>query len=1021
MIQNLLKFKIIILFFIIFEIFVSLSISSHIKDDINVFIEYKTSASWLEYQSIYSKLKEQSLMIFEGEINRPDVINLFKDAYESNTTEQMLIRQKLHNHLTLRYERLSLLINLKQLHFHLPDNRSFLRMHHSHKFDDTLVNIRPTVEFVNKYHIPIDGFEEGRVHYGFRFVYPLFDGDKKYIGSVEVSFPSKAFQDTFNKNHYASQFLMAKDIVLKKIWKEELLANYEESSIHPNFYKENIDTDSNLKEFISKDIQAGFAKNIHTQEAFSLVHSLENTSLIFSFLPMKNPVNNTLIGYIIIISKDNTINSILMEERIEQFIGFFVVLAFFMFMYRRKINQEILVKSEVKYRTLIENIGHSYFFYRHDTQGVFLYTSDSLKNVLGYSKEEFLVHYNNYLTDNIINKDVDKYTKLSLQGFIQPSYKVEIYHKNGSKVWLEITESPQYNNNGVVIAIDGIAKDITNEIRVDKLIASSQTVLFYWHAKEQWPVAYVSENITIFGYSSNDFLSNKVKFYEIIHPDDLEQVSREVKYYSENHIDSFVQVYRIFDKDSSIRWIDDRTTIERNLDGEVIFYLGTIIDITEQKKTEEKLIYQTEHDELTNLPNRTLLMDRIKQSIKRLKYSNDKLAIIYLDFDRFKEINDSMGHNFGDKVIIKAGKRFSKCMRDIDTLARLGGDEFVILAENIQTNRDIISIIQKLREVINTPFVIEGQHIYITMSIGISLYPQDGNSAEILLQNADAAMFKAKDDGKNTHRFYTQEMTTNALEHIIMETNIRQGLKKEEFIVYYQPQVDSITNKLIGMEALVRWQHPTMGLISPFRFIPLAEKTGLILPLDRWVMKVAMKQIVAWYRQGLSPGTLALNISIQQLQKSNFISVLDSVMEEIGMKAEWLELEVTEGQIMDNPQKAIEILTQISQRGIKLAIDDFGTGYSSLAYLKQLPIDKLKIDKSFINDIPSSKDDKAITKSIISLSQILDLEIIAEGVETREQKNFLVSNGCKNIQGYLYGKPMEAKEIQRFWIEKKEA
>ncbi len=1016
MIQNLLKFKIIILFFIIFEIFVSLSIYSHIEDDIDVFIKYKTNASWLEYQSIYSKLSEQSLMIFEAEINRPEIINLFKDAYESNTTEQMRIRQKLHNHLMLRYERLSLLINLKQVHFHLPDNRSFLRMHHSQKFGDTLVNIRPTVEFVNKYHTPIDGFEEGRVYYGFRFVYPLFDEDKKYIGSVEVSFPSKAFKDTFNKNHYASEFLIAKDIVLKKVWKEELVASYTESPISPNFYIENIDIHNSLKEFISTDMQKDFAKNIQTQEAFSLVHPLENSSLIFSFLPMKNPVTHNIIGYMTIISKDNTINDILIKERIEQFIGFFVVLAFFIFMYRRKINQEILIENELKYRTLIENIGHSYFFYRRAVDGIFTYTSDSLKNILGYTKEEFLVHYNKYLTNNLINKDVDKYTKLTLQGIVQPSYTIEIYHKDGSKVWLEVTESPQYDSSGEVVAIDGIAKDITNEIRVDKLIANSQTILFYWYAKEHWPVAYVSENITIFGYSSEDFLSNKIKFYNIIHPDDLEQVSREVKYYSENYIDSFVQVYRIFDKNSAVRWIDDRTTVERNLDGEVIFYLGTIIDITEQKKTQERLVYQAEHDKLTNLPNRTLLLDRMKQSIKKAKYSDYKLAVIYLDFDRFKEVNDSMGHSFGDKIIIKVGNRFSKVVRDIDTLARLGGDEFVILAEKIGDNSDIISIVQKLIEVMKAPFLIEEQQIYITMSIGISIYPQDGNSAEVLLKNSDAAMFRAKDDGRNTYRFYTQEMTKNALEHIIMETNIRQGLKKEEFIVYYQPQIDSATDKLIGMEALVRWQHPTMGLISPFRFIPIAQKTGLIIPLDRWVMKVAMRQMLEWYNQGLNPGTLALNISIQQLQKCNFITVLDSVMQEIGMKPQWLELEVTEGQIMDNPTQAIEILSQISQRGINLAVDDFGTGYSSLSYLKQLPIDKLKIDKSFINDIPSNKDDSAITKSIISLSQILNLDIIAEGVETIEQKDFLVANGCKKIQGYLYAKPMEAKDIESLWL-----
>jgi diguanylate cyclase (GGDEF)-like protein/PAS domain S-box-containing protein len=1011
MIEKLIRFKFIILLFIIFEIIIIVLIYSYRTNEINKFIKYKTHLSNLEYEAVYSKLKEQSIMIFDGKIDRPKVIELFGRAYDANMTQKAVIREELYQHLQKYYHKLSSLINLRQLHFHLPDNRSFLRMHRPDKFGDDLSDIRPTVAYVNRYHKSIDGFEEGRVYYGFRFVYPLFDGNR-YIGSVEISFPTEAFKTRFNYNYYTSQFIIAKKIVFKKVWERERLADYSRTMISSKFCIENIDVNSNLKKYITQKMRDDFDKNLQSQREFSLVNIVADTTLIFSFLPMKNPVTDELVGYMIIIYDDNTINTIILKATIGQILGFILVFSFFVFVYRRKVDREILIKSESKYRTLIENIGHSYFFYRHNRDGVFTYTSDSLKKVLGYSKEEFRVRYDKYLTNNILNKEMIKFTKLTIEGVVQPSFRVEVYHKNGSKVWLEMTETPQYDKNGNVESVDGIAKEVTSEIRLDKIINNSQTVIFYWFAKENWPVAYVSKNIDIFGYSSDDFLSNRVKFSDIIYPDDLEQVYKDVEYYTQKHIDHFVQIYRIFDGDGNIRWIDDRTTIERNLDGDVIFYLGTIIDITQQKETQERLLYQTKHDELTNLPNRTLLKERIRDSIQ----TKNRFAIIYLDFDRFKEINDSMGHSFGDKIIVQTADRFDSVIDKMDTVARLGGDEFAILVNGVENNSDIINIIDKIVDVMKVPFIIKDQQVYITVSIGISLYPEDGNDVGILLKNADAAMFKAKDDGRGIYRFYAEEMTKKALEHIIMETNLRQGLNRDEFIVYYQPQVDSTTGRLIGVEALVRWQHPTMGLVAPFRFIPLAEKTGLIIPLDRWVMRVAMGQIVEWYRRGLNPGILALNLSIQQLQKPDFISMLSSVMRELGMRPEWLELEITESHIMTNPKKAIKVLSELSKQGIKLAIDDFGTGYSSLSYLKQLPIDKLKIDRSFIKDIPTDKDDIAITKSIISLSKTLNLDVIAEGVESVEQKEFLIKNGCSSIQGYLYGKPMESKDIEHGWL-----
>lgn len=313
---------------------------------------------------------------------------------------------------------------------------------------------------------------------------------------------------------------------------------------------------------------------------------------------------------------------------------------------------------------------------------------------------------------------------------------------------------------------------------------------------------------------------------------------------------------------------------------------------------------------------------------------------------------------------------------------------------------------------LSTPMTVKDNILYVSSSIGISIYPDDGESSQNLLKFADSAMYKAKDEGRNNYQYYNAIMTELAFERVVMETSLRSALKNEEFVVYYQPQVNGATNRLIGMEALVRWQHPTMGLVSPSKFIPLAEATGLIVELDRFVMKTAMTQIASWYKEGLNPGVLAMNLAIKQLKKKDFFVMFKALMKETKCKAEWLELEVTEGQIMTNPEEAIIMLNKIKDLGIALAVDDFGTGYSSLAYLKRLPIDKLKIDQAFVRGLPSDEEDVGITKAVIALAKSLNLKVIAEGVETQEQKAFIVENGCENIQGYFYSRPIKSNDFK---------
>jgi len=454
----------------------------------------------------------------------------------------------------------------------------------------------------------------------------------------------------------------------------------------------------------------------------------------------------------------------------------------------------------------------------------------------------------------------------------------------------------------------------------------------------------------------------------------------------------------------------------KNQDAFVIFDTDITRQIENEKllqKQTEKLNHQANHDTLTNLPNRMLFQDRLEQTIKFSARNKKQFALFFIDLDQFKKINDALGHHIGDDVLIETSSRLSTALREEDTLSRLGGDEFTIILKDVKNVQSASAVAQKIITFMKEPIQIGEHSLFVSLSIGISMFPDDATTEENLIKYADTAMYKAKDEGRDNFQFYSSDMTIQAFERVVMETSLRVAIKEEQFIVYFQPQYNAINETITGMEALVRWEHPQIGLVPPAQFIAIAEESNLIVDIDRIVMRKAMKQFSLWYKDGLNPGTLSLNLAMKQLNEDDFISTLLNIMNSIQFQAKWLELEVTEGQVMENPDAAIEKLNEISEIGIELAIDDFGTGYSSLTYLKKLPLNKLKIDKSFVMDIPKDEDDIAITKAIIALGQSLNLKIIAEGVETQEQKDFLVKNGCDNIQGYYYSKPLAAKDITK--------
>ncbi|WP_260295319.1 putative bifunctional diguanylate cyclase/phosphodiesterase [Sedimenticola hydrogenitrophicus] len=431
-----------------------------------------------------------------------------------------------------------------------------------------------------------------------------------------------------------------------------------------------------------------------------------------------------------------------------------------------------------------------------------------------------------------------------------------------------------------------------------------------------------------------------------------------------------------------------------------------------RKHAEKSLKHLAHHDTLTNLPNRLLLDARMEHAIKHARRNQGRLALLFLDLDNFKHINDSLGHMTGDRLLQQVTGRLLSITREDDTIARLGGDEFVLLMEEVRDTADIISLAQKILDKLNERFEINGQSIFVGGSIGISLYPQDGETAETLLKNADAAMYRTKDEGRNSYNFYTREMTASAYDRITLEGSLRRAIEQDELMVYYQPQKSLATDRYVGLEALVRWQHPEQGTLPPARFLPVAEASGLIVPLGNWVLKSACRQMVEWQRIGLPIDTVSVNLAGKQIRRDDLVESIANVLDETGCRPEWLELEVTEGFIMSEIHASIDALRQLRDMGIKLAIDDFGTGYSSLSYLKKLPIHRLKIDRSFVQDLADDNDDVAIVKAIVSLGHSLQLEIIAEGVETPYQENFLRQLGCEMGQGYLYSQPLPSAQVE---------
>jgi diguanylate cyclase (GGDEF)-like protein/PAS domain S-box-containing protein len=595
--------------------------------------------------------------------------------------------------------------------------------------------------------------------------------------------------------------------------------------------------------------------------------------------------------------------------------------------------------------------------------------------------------------------------------------------KDGTSLWVSVVTSLIRNPYGKPQHFLSIVQDVSARQQVEAALRESEEKfrqlaenipeIFWITDVRQRKLHYLSPGFeTLTGMRIEEVVHRPRSWLQVVHPDDRERVRLARK--ALPHA-AFDVEYRIVRPDGGIRWIHDQAFPVCDEHGDVYRIAGIGADVTHRKEAEKKLIYLAHYDGLTGLPNRVLFFDRLRQSIAHSARREQPSAVIFLDVDRFKVVNDTLGHAIGDDLLKGVAQRLLACVRTGDTVARFSGDEFVLIANDLHSPEDARAIAQKVLQAFSQPFRIEGHEIFVSMSMGISMYPADSEDEQGLVKDADTAMYRAKESGRNNFQFYRPEMNARAMHRLQFENSLRHALERNEFRLHYQPKACLNTGRITGLEALLRWQRPGHGLVAPADFIPLLEETGLIVPVGEWVLGEACRQIRAWKDAGREPVSIAINISARQFAARNLGEIVKRVLDEHQADPQWIELELTESMLMVNTEEAVRTLEYLKSLGLRLSIDDFGTGYSSLSYLKRFPIDALKIDRSFIDEITTDVDDATITRAVIGMAHNLGLKVVAEGVETREQLAFLSENGCDEAQGFYFARPQPADEVTE-WL-----
>ncbi|WP_168714356.1 sensor domain-containing protein [Niallia nealsonii] len=698
--------------------------------------------------------------------------------------------------------------------------------------------------------------------------------------------------------------------------------------------------------------------------------------------------------------------------------GLFIVLS--ALLYYKLIQRMIkdTIENEANYRLIVENVSD--LIVVADRDGYIKYASPSHERLLGHRSEEY---EGKELFDFIQTEDTFKMQDwFQNEIMLKKEIEVEYYlkSKEGNQVLVEGKVVPVASGNGKVEKMVLLAHDITKRKQFEKQLIESEE-------RYRKLVEYSPETIFIHIDGKIVYVNNAglrlagVQYIEeVVGKNILDFVSSEDLNYVENQIRKVEETgktklhdYQINRMDGTRLFVEAlafQTTYQENKAVQVI-----IRDITERKRAEEKVRYLAYYDSLTGLPNRNLLFDYLNELLIAIKKEKQTLAVMFLDLDRFKMINDTLGHSYGDFLLQQVASRLKACLPKGSMLARYGGDEYIIVLQEKKLeaiSRLSDQIIDKLAE----PFFLSDRQMFISPSIGISIYPKNGDVAEELIKNADAAMYLAKEKGKNTYQFYTSSLNSMDSCKLELENGLRNAIKNEEFTLYYQPQVDLNTNKIIGLEALIRWKHPKYGFVSPAEFIPIAEETGLIVAIGKWVLETACNQHKQWEEKGFSPMRIAVNVSALQFRHKDFAKTIEQIISNTKCRASYLELEITES-VMQHLGETTTIMNELKELGVNLSIDDFGTGYSSLNYLRHFPINTLKIDKSFVDEINNGKNGEIIVKVIIDLGNRLGFQVIAEGIENKQQAIFLKQNNCHIGQGDFFSQPLPAEKMERLFSE----
>ncbi|MFN2500762.1 MAG: EAL domain-containing protein [Pyrinomonadaceae bacterium] len=686
----------------------------------------------------------------------------------------------------------------------------------------------------------------------------------------------------------------------------------------------------------------------------------------------------------------------------------------------RKIAEEAIRKSEERYRDLFENAND--LIYTHDLSGNFTSLNRGGEVITGYPREEALkMNLEQIVAPEFIEAARNMIAK-KVAGDRPSTYELEIISKAGNRVILELS-TRLIIGDGAPVGVQGIARDITARRQAE--ISLHNTVSLFSSTFES-----TADGIVVMGLDRQLVTCNR-KFSEMWKIDD------EIIRSKDGTLLVQKVVAQLMDADTFVEnlermWADplsvsnetlelrDGRIFERNsqpqfLEGVPVGRVCCFRDITERNLAEEKLRHYALHDTLTNLPNRVQFMDHLKQAVVRAESNpHARFAVLFLDLDRFKIINDSLGHGVGDKLLIAIAHRLKSCVRPGDVVARLGGDEFTILLNRSGEMREVIGVAERLQSKLSEPFKIDNYEVFTTASIGVVVSSNVPRRAEDFVRDADAAMYRAKESGKARYEIFDTEMHVRNMNLLKVETDLRHAVDRQEFQVLYQPIVELATGRVNEFEALIRWRHPVHGLITPDEFVGVAEETGLIIPIGRWILEEACNRIAHWQRQFGSPLYISVNLSAKQLMHPNLTSQIQEVLSDSGLQPSQLKLEVTESTVMEHSERSLKVLVELDQLGVALSTDDFGTGYSSLSYLQQFPFERLKIDRSFINIMDSDEKSGAIVKTILMLGENLNIEVVAEGIETAAQLDQLRAFGCKAGQGYLFSRPVDRECAEQF-------